>query len=359
MTSSYTTATPEQEMLNWGRLILDGVPYADLAAAHNRPASVSWFDHWMRTASKYEEAAQAAADAGHRQSAGELFVTASLCAQYAQFLWFDDERSRGQQRKVDLYRRGAPLLSPPAERFDLPIDSVTIPGYLRIPQSSGPPPVAVLIGGLESTKEESYRFEEMLLARGVATATFDGPGQGEMLSTTPARGDFERYTSRVVDHLVGDARLNADRIAVIGRSLGGHYALRSASMDARISACVSWGGYVFADDWDGRTPLSKEAWRYVSGSSDLDEARIFVEQTLDSRPVLDGLRVPTYFLHGALDFVPISQVDVLKSCAVNADLTVVVEPQGDHCCHNLGPLPRLAMVDWVTEQLLGRLEGRA
>ena len=69
------------------------------------------------------------------------------------------------------------------------------------------------------------------------------------------------------------------------------------------------------------------------------------------RPILEQLRVPTYFLHGALDFVPVSQVEVLKKYAVNADLTVVVEPAGDHCCHNLGPRPRLEMVDWVADQL--------
>lgn len=358
MINDYTTATPEAEMLNWGRLILDGVPFADLVAARDRPESVSWFDHWMATSARYELAAQKAVDSEHHRSAGELFVVAALCAQYAQFLWFSEDRLVGQHRKVELYLRAAPLLDPPAERFDVPIDEVTIPGYLRVPDGEGPRPVALLIGGLESTKEESSRFEDLLLARGVATATFDGPGQGEMLATTPARGDFERYTSRVVDFLLNDPRLDGDRIGVVGRSLGGHYALRSASLDPRLAICVSWGGYVFADAWEGRTPLSKEAWRYASRSADLAEARSFVERNIDCRPVISQLRVPTYFLHGALDFVPLSQVDVLKATAVNADLTVVVEPEGDHCCHNLGPLPRLSMVDWVTDRLANVPERR-
>ncbi|TWP32323.1 alpha/beta hydrolase family protein [Leekyejoonella antrihumi] len=351
MTSSVGVMRAEEEMLNWGRLLMDGVPYSDLAAAHERGDNVSWFEHWMETAAQYEEAAQRAGDTGHRHTAGELFVTAALCAQYAQFLWFGEDRAAGQQRKVELYTKAASYLEPPAERFDLPIDDVTIPGYLRVPAGKGPWPCAVLIGGLESTKEESYRFEELLLARGVATATFDGPGQGEMLAGTPARGDFERYTSRVVDFLVDDPRLNAKRLAVVGRSAGGHYALRSASLDSRFVACVSWGGYVNFGNWEGRGPLAKESWRYVSKSADMEEARLFVEKCLDTRPVLNELRVPTYFLHGALDFVPVSQAEVLKEYAVNADLTVVVEPAGDHCCHNLGPRPRLTMADWVADQL--------
>jgi 2,6-dihydroxypseudooxynicotine hydrolase len=351
MTAVDAKVTHDGEMLNWGRLLMDGVPYADLVAARDRGQDVSWFDHWMMTASRYEGCAERAIAAGHRHSAGELYVIASLCAQYAQYLWFGEDRSAGQQRKAELYAKAAPHLDPPAERFDLPIDDVTIPGYLRVPQGQGPWPCAVLIGGLESTKEESYRFEEMLLTRGVATATFDGPGQGEMMAHTPARGDFQRYTSRVADHLMDDPRLDGRRLAVVGRSAGGHYALRSASLDPRFIACVSWGGYVYFDNWEGRAPLAKESWRYVSNSADMDEARMFVEECLDTRPVLDQLRVPTYFLHGALDFVPVSQVQVLQEHAVNADLTVVVEPLGDHCCHNLGPRPRLEMADWIADQL--------
>ncbi|QIX26961.1 alpha/beta hydrolase [Nocardioides sp. JQ2195] len=351
MTLINAEVAPEQERLNWGRLLMDGIPYADLTAALERGEDVSWFDHWMKTAADYEKEAQRAVDAGHRHTAGELFVTASLCAQYAQYLWFGEDRAAGQQRKVDLYLKAAPYLDPPAVRFDLPIDDVSVPGYLRVPDGKGPWPCAVLIGGLESTKEESYRFEELLLARGVAIATFDGPGQGEMLAGTAACGDFERYTSRVVDFLIEDSRLDANRLAVVGRSAGGHYALRSASLDSRFVACVSWGGYVNFENWEGRAPLAKESWRYVSKSANMDEARIFVEECLDVRPVLAELRVPTYFQQGALDFVPVSQVETLKKHAINADLTVVVEPAGDHCCHNLGPRPRLEMVDWVADQL--------
>ena len=35
----------------------------------------------------------------------------------------------------------------------------------------------------------------------------------------------------------------------------------------------------------------------------------------------------------------------------NAALVFDVEPEGDHCCHNLGPAPRLRMADWLANQL--------
>jgi 2,6-dihydroxypseudooxynicotine hydrolase len=104
-------------------------------------------------------------------------------------------------------------------------------------------------------------------------------------------------------------------------------------------------------DWTAEPAHDRASWRYVCKVSTDDEAREQVERSLDTRPLLGQLRCPTYFLHGALDEVPMSQIDVLRESAVNADLTIVVEPHGDHCCHNLGPAPRLRMADWLADHL--------
>lgn len=349
-----TTPTAEQEMLNWGRLLMDGLPYADLVAARDRGPEVTWFEFWMARADHYEKLADDALAAGHRNTAGYWLWVGSMAAQYAQFLWFDERRPRGQKRKAELYHRAAPLLDPPAERVDLPIDDTTIIGYLRLPKgttSGAAVPCVVLLGGLESTKEESYMFEQLLLERGMATFTFDGPGQGEMFEDVALAGDYDRYSSRVLDHLVTLDTIDPDRIGVLGRSLGGHYALRAAACDQRFKACVSWGGFVQMDEWDFETPMTKESWKYVTKSVDLEEARIRVRDAIDVRPVLADLRCPTYFQHGAKDELPISEIDQLKQHAVNTSPVFDVEPEGDHCCHNLGPAPRLRMVDWLADQL--------
>lgn len=344
--------TFDNAMLNRGRLLLDGIPFADLEAASTRPADCTWLAFWSERADHYEALAEAAVEAGHRRSAGECFWLASICAQYAQFLWFDEGRARMQERKAQLYARAAPFLAPEARRFELLVDGVTIPGYVRIPVGTTTPgPCAVLLGGLESTKEESYLFENLLLERGVATVTFDGPGQGEVLAELPLVADFHRYTSRVLDHVVEQEPLiDPARVAVVGRSLGGNYALASAATDPRFAACVSWGGFVTVD-WDEEPEHDKASWVYVTRASSLDEARERVVPALDTRPLLGELRCPTYFLHGALDEVPLDQIDLLREWAPNAELDVVVEEQGDHCCHNLGPVPRLAMADWITDRL--------
>lgn len=346
------TPSAEQEMLNWGRLLMDGVPFVDLVAAQTRDPEQPWFDFWMGRADDYERQADAALAIDRRTTAGQLLFFASMCAQYAQFLWWNDGRQVGQRRKVELYRRAAPLLTPPADRFELTFEGTIIPGYVRVPTDrAGRGPAAILLGGLESTKEESYLFENLLLERGIATVTFDGPGQGEMWTDVALGPAFHRYTSVVLDHVLTQAWADPRRVGVLGRSLGGYYALESAAMDHRFVACVSWGGFVDMDEWEAETPLTKEGWRYVSKALDLDAARAHVRVSLDVRPVLGKLTCPTYFLHGALDEIPVSVLDVLREHATNCELTIDLEPLGEHCCHNLGPAPRYRLADWLAETL--------
>lgn len=347
------TTSFEQDFLNWGRLTLDGIPYADLKEAEQRSPDVTWLEFWLAKADRYEALGKEALAAGHTISAGEWLWLASLCCQYAQFLWTDERTRHAQARKAELYARAAPHLRPPAERVELPYEDAVIPGYLRLPlgRDSRSVGCVVLLGGLESTKEESYLFENLLLARGLATFAFDGPGQGEMWDELEVQPDFDRYTSAVVDYLSTRSELDSTRLAVLGRSLGGHYALRSASADARFRACVSWGGFVYMDGWEARSEATRERWRHVTKAATLDEAREKVERMIDCRTLLSDLRAPTYVLHGALDPIPVRQVEVLRTLVVGAPLSIVVEPEGDHCCHNLGPVPRIRMADWLVDRL--------
>jgi 2,6-dihydroxypseudooxynicotine hydrolase len=353
-------AAPEVEaFLNQGRMLSDGIPPADVTAAREaavEDSSTNWFDFWMARSDHYAELGERALAESHGITAGRLLWLASLSAHYGQYMWFHDPsvREDGQRRKVELFNRAAPHLHPPGERVEIEFEGATIPGFLRLPQNVGDGPFAcaVLIGGLESTKEESHLFEDLCLERGMATFAFDGPGQGEMFFEVKLGPDFERYSSAVVDELERRPEVDTERLGVLGRSLGGHYAPKAAAGDDRFTACVAWGACFDMSDLESMPPRTRAGFRYATGVEDPEGADQHLLASLDLAPVADRISCPTLLLHGRHDSIfSIEQVEKYRRGLVNADLEVQVEDDGDHCCHNMGHIVRPRMADWLADRL--------
>jgi 2,6-dihydroxypseudooxynicotine hydrolase len=339
-----------------GRFAGDGVHAVDLETIVAKIRTwENWYPAWAAVGDRYERLARTALEARSRTTAGELFWQASISYHYAQFLFFHNRplREEGQRKKQDVYNLAAPLLVPAAQRLDLPIDGAKIPGFLRLPAGPGPFPVVVLLGGLESTKEESYHFENMLLKRGVATCAFDGPGQGEMFFQLTLQPDFEKYTSAVIDWIHTRREIDPDGIGILGRSLGGYYAIRSAVFDHRIKACVAWGPLYDMSAWDQMAGLTRLGFQYVSGQQSEAAAKAYLHDAINLRGVAGRLRCALYVLHGAKDdLIPASQIDRLDRDVQGASEKVItVEPEGNHCCHNLYPVVRPRMADWLAQKL--------
>jgi 2,6-dihydroxypseudooxynicotine hydrolase len=348
-------------ILNPGRMLADGIPYPDYhEASETIRDRDEWFDFWWSKGEAYERIGELALEAGDTVSGGEWLWLGALSFHYAQFMCFHDPQRReaGQHRKVELYNRAAPYLRPPAERIELPFEGAVIPGFLRLPEGEPPTagwPCAILIGGLESTKEESLRFEEMCLRRRLATFAFDGPGQGELYFDVKLRQNFERWTSAAVDHLVTREELDASRFGVLGRSLGGHYALRSAATDKRFAACVAWGFFYDMSDFATIPAVTQRGFAYVTGEPTPDAARTYLESALSLSDVAERLSTPTLLLNGRRDPIfPVQQMERVVQALANAPAEVVIEERGDHCAHNMGHLVRPRMADWLSRALSAR-----
>lgn len=338
-----------------GRMLGDGIWYPDLREVLEQAVDWdAWYPAWTTIGDRYEQLGEQALARGYKVSAGEYLRRASMHYHYAQFLYFShpQKREAGQRRKEALYRRAAPLLTPSAEPIEIAIDDTSIPAYLRLPAQSGPFPCAVLIGGLESTKEESYLFENLLLRRGVATLAFDGPGQGEMWFRRKMQPDFERYTSRVIDYLEGRKEIDPGRIGVLGRSLGGYYSARSAAFDSRIKCCVCWGCiYRIPDFWDTVHVATQDGFGYVAGATTALEAKAKMDM-IDLSDCAARIACPLYIFHGEKDWlIPVDEAYKLRDAAVNASQTVVIPPDAIHCGHNISERIRIPMADWLAHQL--------
>lgn len=345
-------------LVHGGRLVGDGVPPADVAEAETTLRHWGdWFDHWAGKARRYETLADEAVRDGRLLSGGMLYWYGAMAYHYAQFLWFadPDRREEGQRQKVRLYDRAAPLLSPPAKRFSVALDGFLIPGFLRLPDGPGPHPCVVLLGGLESTKEESLLFENLCLARGLATCTFDGPGQGEFYFQARLRPDFERFTSAVVDFLEQRPEVDKDRIGILGRSLGGYYAVRSAALDHRFKACVAWGALFDLSHFERMHAATQAGFAYVAGYESAQSAAGYLKEAINLAGVAERLRCPLYVQHGAKDhLMPIEQVTRLREATAGVrDVIWDVPEDGNHCCHNLAHIVRPEMADWLAQKLGG------
>ncbi len=74
----------------------------------------------------------------------------------------------------------------------------------------------------------------------------DGPGQGGMLyeQRVPMRPDFETVLTPVIDWVSKQPGVDAQRLAVVGRSFAGYLAPRAAAFEKRLAALVCDPGQV-------------------------------------------------------------------------------------------------------------------
>lgn len=91
--------------------------------------------------------------------------------------------------------------------------------------------------------------------RGYNCLTFEGPGQGTVVrkQKLPFRPDWEKVVSSVIDFAVSSERqekVDPQRIALIGYSMGGYLAPRAAAFENRIAACIADDGVIsIYDAW--------------------------------------------------------------------------------------------------------------
>ena len=262
---------------HWGpRFTANGVPAADFARVVDGLESWDdWCAAWSAAASIHEDLGIEALDQGRLRSAGAHLSTAAVVYHFAKFVFVRDlvQMRAAHDAAVRCLDTALPHLDPPGERMEMPFEGSTIYGILRKPAGGSPHPAVICVPGLDSTKEELRATEDLFLARGLATFSVDGPGQGEAEYDLPIRADWEVPGRAFVDALVARDDIDADRIGVWGVSLGGYYAPRFASGDARIKACVSLcGPYTFGENWDIMPALTRETFAVRSRSKDADDA---------------------------------------------------------------------------------------
>jgi 2,6-dihydroxypseudooxynicotine hydrolase len=324
--------------------------------------SHDWIAEWTKAGDEYAARAEAAMAAGHAVTAGEIWRLASACYFFGWYIHNHfvpiPARDRAHALCLEAYRKAAPLLSPPCERVEVPFRGRALPAYFRQPDSgrSGRRwPVVIVVGGANSTKEENHPITTQMLQRGLATFAYDGPGQneyrlngGEPLSMAA----YDASLNAVVDWLIGDRRVDPNRIALFGRSGGGITGLHAAASEPRLKAVVAhpatfdWGPRM-RNNMDVLTlPLEVAHWL---GARSLDELKHLAERELTLDGVIGKVKARMLFVNGRYDsFFDISDIDMLKKQATAPVDTIIFDVQ----VHGGPPsLSWPAAADWIADQL--------
>lgn len=339
-----------------------------LAPLKNRkPNAELWSKAWSDMAGQQEDEAALDLKEGYRRSAGARYLRAAVYR-------FSGERqvppgaekSASYLAAMNSFTKAIELMPLPLERIEVKSPDGTLPGYLMKAPTKDPAPVVIFYSGFDVVKEMLYCFvRDEFAQRGISCLVMDTPGVGEplRLQNVPSRPDYEVPTRSVIDYLETRSYIDSSRIGILGISLGGYYAPRSAAFEPRIKACVAWGGIwdygaVWQKRWAARSksisvPFFQLPW--VMGTKTMGEALERVKQwTLAD--VLPQLKQPFLILHGENDLaIPLEDARKAFSAAGSTDkkLRIFTVAQGgaEHVQADQPDQARQLIADWFAQRL--------
>ncbi|MGM4909944.1 alpha/beta hydrolase family protein [Rhizobium sp. 768_B6_N1_8] len=284
----------------------------------------AFYEAWVSAGDRLKGEAEAALSAGHKVSARELYLRASVfySASYHPLYGapVDPRLLTAFRKQTDALEMGLGLSAPTIERLSIPLDETPMPGYFIPAQGLEHEmrPLIIFNNGYDCTITDTY-FACAVAAsrRGYHSLLFDGPGQGSMLyeHNIPLRPDWDVIIRAVVDFAVNYPLVDPDRIALSGWSLGGLLAPRGAADEPRIAALIADPGTWSIADGFRRVIIQKfgvpaEA---VADLGALDQKLIdTMDAFIRSNPVLNWKVVQRgFWVHG---------VDSLSAFLASAEL---------------------------------------
>lgn len=340
-----------------------------IAAEGEDKGTEAFFESWGAMADRLHALGEEAEQEGHPLSAAEKY-----CRATAYYMTAERMQSRHYAPRWAMYRRMLDTMARAVavgglncQRVEIPYGDTSFPALFVRGQGEGPRPCMVFCNGLDSVKEMIYlSVRDSFAVRGISVLMVDQPGVGEALRLNglPAIVEAERWAGAAVDYLETRADVDADRIGMMGWSLGGYYAPRAACYEKRFKLCVAWGAN---HDWGElqRRRMAREGDRpvphywdhvmWVWGQESLDDFMAFVPQ-VTLRGHIANMTVPFLITHGAGDRqIPGEYAHQCHDEAVNSprcELKFFTDREGgvEHVsADNMEPV-RSYIADWVADR---------
>jgi pimeloyl-ACP methyl ester carboxylesterase len=380
-------------------LIMDGCPLGEISATTSlieEDDRDGWYREWTAAADRVAGYGDASAHAGHAISASGAYLRASSYYRAAYLPLYgspvDPRLVEAFDKEAKAFQKAAALMTSPVEPVEIPFEGTTLPGYFcRVDDSDQSRPTLICTNGYDSTIYELYLDFAAALPRGYNLLLYDGPGQGRPLikQGLVMRPDWENVVRPVVDYALTRPEVDAEKIAIMGISLGGYLAPRAASSEHRLAACIADPGvWDLLEGLKGRfSALPKDV---LDKFPDVDPEVLepFAEH-IEATPALRWAVVQrAYWVHGVeslAEYLKISELYSLKEVAGQIRCPTLLtwaesdplswnaervyeslrcpkevirftdaEGAGDHCEAKTRPLFHQRAFDWLEETLPAR-----
>jgi hypothetical protein len=352
-----------------------------------------WFTAWVALGERTAAIAASCAQRGHRSSAARAYLRAAnyyaVGVNAVNGLDSDEQLLPTFRAHRAAWEGFLATTRWPVERFEIPYEGSTMPGFLFRPDTVGAtrPTLVMNLGSDEAITGVWSQGAEGALERGYNVVIFEGPGQQSMLFERgiPFRYDWEKVLTPVVDAVLTLAGVDPATLAVYGVSQAGYWVPRALAFEDRFAAAIADGGVVdVSRSWTSHLPhhlislyekgekkafdeemalgmhvpgakATRTQWKFrsrpygVSGySTVIDEVRRY-----DLRDVAGQITTPLYVIDADGDQFfggQPAELAALVPGAVRQRFTQA-EGAGDHCQPLARELTEQRMLDWLDEQI--------
>ena len=328
---------------------------------------------WKAVADQVADQARASEAAGHLRTAGQQWYRSGLYVCQAERMLSNSDPGRRAfyQQALDAFAKVFEIADPATTRVEVPFEGTTLPAYFSNASKDGEPvPCVVMWNGLDSTKEHMYTsgWAQEMRERGRLGADDRQPG---LRRGAPVPGP------QVPDRVrgLGQGRRSttsrpaptstADRIGLVGWSLGGYYCPRAAAFEKRIKFVAVWGAN---HNWgevqkkrlqrEGENPVP-HYWEHVLWVWGFDDVEKFIEyaEGVNLNGVVDKITVPFLIAHGAndrqisVDYAHQSYDQAVNSPKRELRIFTVEEGAAEHVGLDHMPHINAFVADWVEDTL--------
>ena len=215
---------------------------------------MSWGKEWTAEGARVEALATKLLEQGHKISARTAFLRAFTYYRTAHIFYGPGETQAEMTRTFEslqsCFKKFAELADTPIEMVQVPhakstkYQNKTMRGYSFLVSDDGKKrPTVIFLQGAESMSEDVYFWTAAAgTQRGYNVLTADMPGD---MVTRIYDPDFilddpgDAALHALVDYALSQSEVDAEKLAVIGVSMGGYKAGRIAQIDSQVKAVVA------------------------------------------------------------------------------------------------------------------------